>query len=85
MISTEIKSGMEHNDAELVLQNLTGSREAFGQIVEQYQSLIIFTSGYSAEIVKRGLALQPGERFIQKPCPPQELLEVLRRCLESEG
>jgi CheY-like chemotaxis protein len=46
---------------------------------------VIFTSGYSAEIVKRGLALQPGERFIQKPCPPQELLEVLRRCLDSEG
>jgi PAS domain S-box-containing protein len=46
---------------------------------------VIFTSGYSAEIVKRGLALQPGERFIQKPCPPQELLEILRHCLDSEG
>ncbi|HZR17417.1 MAG TPA: PAS domain S-box protein [Verrucomicrobiae bacterium] len=45
---------------------------------------VIFTSGYSAEIVKRGLALQPGEHFIQKPCPPQELLEILRRCLDSE-
>jgi len=46
---------------------------------------VIFTSGYSAEILKRGLALQPGERFIQKPCPPQELLEILRQCLDSEG
>jgi CheY-like chemotaxis protein len=46
---------------------------------------VIFTSGYSAEIVKRGLALEPGERFIQKPCPPQEMLEILRHCLDTEG
>ena len=47
MISTEIKSDMEHNDAELVLQSLTGSREAFCRIVEQYQSLIC-SLAYSA-------------------------------------
>ena len=46
---------------------------------------VIFTSGYSTEIVKRGLVLQAGERFIQKPCPPQELLEILRHCLDSAG
>lgn len=47
MISTEIKSDMEHNDTELVLQSLTGSREAFCRIVEQYQSLIC-SLAYSA-------------------------------------
>ncbi len=31
---------MEHNDTELVSLSLAGSREAFGRIVEQYQSLI---------------------------------------------
>jgi RNA polymerase sigma factor (sigma-70 family) len=40
MISTEIKSVMEHNDTELVSLSLTGSREAFGRIVQHYQSLI---------------------------------------------
>jgi hypothetical protein len=47
MISIEIKSDMEHNDTELVLQSLTGNREAFCRIVEQYQSLIC-SLAYSA-------------------------------------
>jgi RNA polymerase sigma factor (sigma-70 family) len=47
MISAEVKSVMEHNDTELVSQSLTGSREAFGGIVEQYQSLIC-SLAYSA-------------------------------------
>jgi len=38
---------MEHNDTELVSQSLTGSREAFGRIVKQYQSLIC-SLAYSA-------------------------------------
>lgn len=38
---------MELNDAELVSQSLSGSREAFGRIVEQYQSLIC-SIAYSA-------------------------------------
>jgi RNA polymerase sigma factor (sigma-70 family) len=47
MITTEIKSVMEFSDAELVSQSLAGSREAFGRIVEQYQSLIC-SLAYSA-------------------------------------
>jgi RNA polymerase sigma factor (sigma-70 family) len=47
MILTAIKPVMEHNDTELVSQSLTGSREAFGRIVEQYQSLIC-SLAYSA-------------------------------------
>ena len=47
MITTEIESVMERKDAELVFQSLTGSREAFGRIVEQYQSLIC-SLAYSA-------------------------------------
>ncbi|MFZ0827776.1 MAG: sigma-70 family RNA polymerase sigma factor [Verrucomicrobiia bacterium] len=38
---------MKYSDAELVSQSLTGSREAFGRIVEQYQSLIC-SLAYSA-------------------------------------
>ncbi len=40
MISTAIKPVVEHNDMDLVAQSLAGSREAFGRIVEQHQSLI---------------------------------------------
>ena len=38
---------MEYNDSELVSQSLAGSREAFSQIVEQYQSLVC-SLAYSA-------------------------------------
>jgi nitrogen-specific signal transduction histidine kinase len=44
---------------------------------------IIFTSGYSAEIAARGIELQPGQNFVQKPCPPDQLLESIRRCLDG--
>jgi hypothetical protein len=62
-----------------------GGPRAMNIITPPRRLKVIFTSRYSAEIVKRGLALQPGERFIQKPWPPQELLEILRHCLDSEG
>ena len=44
---------------------------------------VLFTSGYSAEIAGRELALRAGQNFIQKPCPPGQLLEAIRNCLDS--
>ena len=44
---------------------------------------VIFTSGYSAEIAGRQLSLQEGQNFIQKPSSPQQLLETVRRCLDT--
>ena len=44
---------------------------------------IIFTSGYSAEIAGRHLQLRTGENFVQKPCPPEQLLETIRRSLDT--
>jgi CheY-like chemotaxis protein len=44
---------------------------------------VIFTSGYSAEIAGRELELRAGENFLQKPFPPEELLETIRRCLDN--
>jgi PAS domain S-box-containing protein len=42
----------------------------------------IFTSGYSAEIAGRELKMREGEHFLQKPFPPEQLLEKLRDCLD---
>src|SRR5580704_4782548 len=47
MIFTSTRPPVELNDAELVSQSLAGSREAFGRIVAQYQSLIC-SIAYSA-------------------------------------
>ena len=40
MMATEKMSVVGYNDAELVEWSLTGDREAFGRIVERYQSLV---------------------------------------------
>jgi hypothetical protein len=47
MITTETMHGTDRNDAELVAESLGGSREAFRQIVERYQTLIC-SLAYSA-------------------------------------
>ncbi|MCB1100147.1 MAG: response regulator [Verrucomicrobiae bacterium] len=43
---------------------------------------VIFTSGYSAEIAGRELKMKAGQNFVQKPCPPGQLLEAVRHCLD---
>ena len=47
MITTGMVPTMEYNDAELAAQTLRGSRDAFGQIVARYQTLIC-SLAYSA-------------------------------------
>ena len=47
MITTKIMSAVANNDTELVSASLSGNREAFGQIVSRYQSLIC-SLAYSA-------------------------------------
>ena len=44
---------------------------------------VIFTSGYSADIAGGQLHLQEGQNFIQKPSSPKQLLQTVRRCLDS--
>jgi CheY-like chemotaxis protein len=41
---------------------------------------IIYTSGYSAEVMGSGLA--PDVRFLQKPYPPPKLAQAVRECLD---
>jgi two-component system cell cycle sensor histidine kinase/response regulator CckA len=47
------------------------------------QLKVIFTSGYSAEIAGRQTEFNLGENFLQKPCPPRELLQTIRRSLDG--
>ena len=44
---------------------------------------IIFTSGYSGEIAGRELELRSGENFLQKPVPPEQLLNTVRENLDG--
>ena len=43
----------------------------------------IFTSGYTADIIRRKGALDAGLNFLAKPVPPYELLDKIRKVLDA--
>jgi CheY-like chemotaxis protein len=45
---------------------------------------VIFTSGYSDEVVTRELRLVAGRNFLPKPYPIEELLAIVRQRLDGE-
>ncbi len=44
---------------------------------------VIFTSGYSADIVGKDFRLEPELNYLQKPYQPQTLALTVRRCLDN--
>lgn len=44
---------------------------------------VIYTSGYSPEVVRQGITIEEGINFIQKPYQPAHLAETLRRALDQ--
>ena len=45
---------------------------------------VIFTSGYSAEVVGGDFSMREGVNFLQKPYHPYTLTETVRACLDSK-
>lgn len=69
---------------DIVMPEGIGGRELAERLRERRPGLrVIFTSGYSAEIAGRELVLKEGQNFLQKPCPPDRILETVRRCLDG--
>jgi len=70
---------------DLVMPNHMNGRELAEKLwVEQPDLKVIFTSGYSAEIVGRDFKLEPELNFLQKPYQPQALAATVRRCLDGK-
>ncbi|MDD5141058.1 MAG: PAS domain S-box protein [Verrucomicrobiales bacterium] len=46
---------------------------------------VIFTSGYSADIVGKNFKLDASLNFLQKPYHPNTLAQTVRRCLDGKG
>jgi CheY-like chemotaxis protein len=68
---------------DLVMPGMTGH-----QVVAELRRLaprlkVLFISGYSSVIAGKELELSGNDTFLQKPVPPQQLLETLRRCLDA--
>jgi two-component system, cell cycle sensor histidine kinase and response regulator CckA len=44
---------------------------------------VVFTTGYSAELLGKDFVLKEGVNFLQKPYPPQKLVQTVRNGLSS--
>ena len=70
---------------DIVMPEGLNGRELATQLQARNPKLgVIFTSGYSADIAGRELTLREEENFIHKPSSPQQLLEIVRRCLDGQ-
>lgn len=62
---------------------VSGHQLAARLLADRPELKVIFMSGYSAEIAGRELEVGIGDRFIQKPFLPKQLLEIIRATLDS--
>ena len=70
---------------DLVMPNNMNGRELAEKMWAEVPGLkVIFTSGYSADIVGKDFKLQPELNFLQKPYQPQSLALTVRRCLDGK-
>ena len=44
---------------------------------------VIYTSGYSIDLIAKGYALRDGQNFLPKPYPPSKLAAAVRSCLDA--
>ena len=63
--------------------HLNGGELAEKLWAERPRLKVIFTSGYSAEVVGKGFVLRPGLNYLQKPYHPHKLARAVRECLDA--
>jgi PAS domain S-box-containing protein len=64
--------------------NMNGHDLAEKLRIEHPGLKVIFTSGYSADIVGKNFKLERDLNFLQKPYQPQALALIVRRCLDAK-
>lgn len=70
---------------DLVMPEHMNGRELVQALLAERADLkVIFTSGYSAEVVGADMLLRPGLNYLQKPYQPHALAQVVRERLDAE-
>lgn len=70
---------------DLVMPNGMNGRQLGDELVSRKKDLrVIYTSGYSAEVVQDHLNLTSGVNFLPKPYKPATLVKMVRSCLDGE-
>ena len=71
---------------DLVMPDRVNGRELAERLwVERPGLKVIFTSGYSADVVGRDLAPVGRLNYLQKPYPPRRLAHAVRDCLDARN
>ena len=71
---------------DLVMPNQMNGRELAEKLwAERPHLKVIFTSGYSVDVIGADFVLQRGINYLQKPYPPQKLAVMVRDCLDSNN
>jgi CheY-like chemotaxis protein len=69
---------------DLVMPDRMNGRELAERLwAERPELKVIFTSGYSADVVGKDFVLRAGLNYLQKPYHPQKLALAVRDCLDS--
>lgn len=69
---------------DMVMPDGMSGRELAEQLqADKPQLKVVFTTGYSSELLGEGIALQDGVNFLQKPYHPQKLAQTIRAGLDS--
>ena len=64
--------------------NMNGRELAETLWMERPELKVIFTSGYSADVVGKDFRIESDVNFLQKPYHPQTLALAVRRCLDGK-
>jgi len=71
---------------DLVMPDRMNGRELAERLWSERPKLkVIFTSGYSADVVGKDFVLRGGLNYLQKPYHPQQLAVTVRDCLDSSN
>jgi PAS domain S-box-containing protein len=71
---------------DLVMPDHLNGRELAEKLRAEKETLkVIFTSGYSADVVGKDFVLQRGLHYLQKPYDPQKLALTVRDCLDGNS
>jgi len=65
-------------------ENMNGRELAETLWADRADLKVIFSSGYSADIVGKDFKLEPELNYLQKPYQPQTLVVAVRRCLDGK-
>jgi PAS domain S-box-containing protein len=68
---------------DLIMPDRVNGRELAERLLAEDPGLrVLFTSGYSADVVGRDFAISREFKFLQKPYQPQKLAAAVRQCLD---